>query len=226
MPAALDDLMQTASQALAQMDYARCEALCVEAMGKARAAQDWIMLQRVLLPLQEARRLKRQSAIDGPILLGTPNRAGDIESLLAGNTQGCVVMTWPYNLSDALALDRLVRSKGLPVEVLFCDNASDDQSWVVTSYNSPELCVHLPAPKAAWIGTWTDPLSIAPPTPSHWFMQASEALGNAAMDAITADPGTLDHFDQLAHALIAVGDHELLHQGLASASKRLHEASR
>ena len=56
MTATLDDQMETASQALAELDYARCEALCVKALEQARKQSDWVMYQRVLLPLQEARR--------------------------------------------------------------------------------------------------------------------------------------------------------------------------
>ena len=226
MPATLDDVMETASQALAELDYARCESLCVGALGKARDAADWVMYQRVLLPLQEARRQRRQAALDGPILLGTPKQFDDHTQLLGDVQQGCVVLTWPYTASDAAAVSQLLRDKQLPIEVLFADNASDAETWRVTSYAGPGLSIDLPAPKSEWVGQWTEASSLTPPTPAHWFMQASEALGNAALAAIEAGPGTLDYLQALEQALACVDDHEILHQRLASAAKALHEAKR
>lgn len=226
MPAALDNLMESASQALAELKYARCEVLCTDALTKARDASDWVMYQRVLLPLQEARRQRRQAALDGPILLGTPKQFDDHAQLLNDIEQGCIVLTWPYTASDATALNQLIRDKQLPIEVLFADNASDAETWRITSYAGPGLSIDLPAPNAQWVGQWTDPSSLAPPTPAHWFMQASEALGNAALAAIAALPGSLDHLQALEQALACVDDHEILHQRLASAAKALHEAKR
>ena len=46
MPVALDQQMETASRALAELDYARCEALCADALVQARVAQDWVLYQR------------------------------------------------------------------------------------------------------------------------------------------------------------------------------------
>jgi len=226
MTATLDDQMETASQALAELDYARCESLCVKALGQARDQSDWVMYQRVLLPLQEARRQKRQAALDGPILLGTPERKGDTEDYFAEIESGCIVLTWPYTAGDAAALDRFVRDKQRPIEVLYADNEPGDTNWQVTSFAQPALRVELPAPKADWIGNWTDPIATAPPTPAHWFMQASEALGNAALAAIDATVGTPEHLQSLEAALSAVDDHEILHQRLADAAQALHEAKR
>lgn len=227
----IDGLMERASAALAVMDYAQCEALCVEALGRARLNKDWVAFQRVLLPLQEARRQKRQAAIDGPILLGTRERA-DLGSLVEGKTSGCAVLTWPYNAGDAGELHEWAAAKRVPFEVLFADNAPDESVWNVTSHRLPDLRVALPAPKAEWVGVWTDPLSIPPPTPAHWFMRASEALGDAAITKIDADapaesPTDLDRLLGTLESLMqAVGDHELLHQRTAQAARALHEASR
>lgn len=223
MPATLDNLMESASQALAELDYARCESLCVQALEQARDAEDWVMYQRILMPLQEARRQRRQAALDSPILLGTPEQAGD---LLDGIEQGCAVLTWPYTASDAKALNETLRQTPRPIELLFADNDVDAEAWRITSLAGPGLSVNLPAPKHDWVGQWMEPTSVAPPTPAHWFMQASEALGNAALAAINANVGTLDYLTALEDALACVDDHEILHQRLAAAAKALHEAKR
>lgn len=218
--------METASQALAELDYARCESLCMDALNQARDVSEWVIYQRILMPLQETRRQRRQAALDGPILIGTPAQLGDVASQLNDLEQGCVVLTWPCTGGDAKALIASVHDSKKPIEVLSADNASDAPAWRVTSYAGPGLSVDLPAPKADWIGQWTDPSAIAPPTPAHWFMQASEALGNAALAAIQAMPGSLEYLQALEAALSCVDDHEILHQRLASAAKALHEAKR
>ena len=183
------------------------------------------MYQRVLLPLQEARRQRRQAALDGPILLGTPSDQ-DIATQIKDLEQGCIVLTWPTTSADVVALANEVRLGKQPIELLFADNASISTSWRITSYAGPGLSIDLPAPKSEWIGQWIDPSSINPPTPAHWFMQASEALGNAALAAIDALPGSTDYLEALEDALACVDDHEILHQRLASAAKALHEAKR
>ncbi len=218
--------METASQALAELDYARCESLCVDALGQARQAADWVMYQRVLMPLQEARRQRRQAALDGPILLGTPKDEQDVAAQVADIEQGCVVLTWPCTATDAKAIGDAVRDGNRPIELLFADNASDSATWRVTSFAGPQISVDLPAPKSDWVGQWVDPAAIAPPTPAHWFMQASEALGNVALAAIDAKTGSLAYLQALEHALSCVDDHEILHQRLASAAKALQEAKR
>ena len=218
--------METASQALAELDYARCESLCVDALKQARDASDWVMYQRVLLPLQEARRQRRQAALDGPIQLGTPQRDDDLPFHAEDIDPGCVVLTWPYTAGDAKTLNGIVHESKQPVELLFADNASDAETWRITSTAGLGLSVDLPAPKTAWVGHRIDPASVSPPTPAHWFMQASEALGNAALAAIEAKPGSIGYLQALEQALTCVDDHEILHQRLASAAKALHEAKR
>ena len=224
MTAALDDLMQTASRALAEMDYARCEALCTQAFDRARAEQDWVMVQRVLLPLQEARRQKRQAAIDRLILLGTTAQKGPLDALVADPRCGCIVLTRPYTRADSAELDALVRQHHRAIELLYADNAPTDPTWRIKAYRGPGVVADLPAPDAAWVGRWIDPLATKPPTPAHWFMRASEALGDAALACVDAPLGSLERFDRLAEALQSAGDHEILHQRLAQAAKALHGA--
>lgn len=226
MTAALDDLMESASQALAELNYAQCESMCVDALGKARDAGQWVLYQRILLPLQEARRQRRQSALDGPVLLGTPQQMQEPKKLFSTFDQGCVVLTWPCTAEDARSLSKHLSEQQLPAEVLYADNEASATTWRITSYTGPALSIDLPAPKAEWLGQWTDPTKIAPPTPAHWFMQASEALGNAALAAIDAQPGSLAYLQSLEQALSCVDDHEILHQRLAAAAKALHEAKR
>ena len=224
MPTALDELMETASQALADLDYAECEALCLEALHQSREAGDWPYYRRIVLPLQEARRQKRQAALDGPIRLGVSQRPENLQSLLPAGEAGCVVLTRPCVAEDAIALEKLAAAAGQAVEVLLADNPADAAEWTVRSFHGPAVSTARPAPNPAWRDTWTLASQTKPPTPAHWFMQASEALGDAALASIRHPLGSVDRVIEIERLLLAAGDHELLHQALADAARAAHEA--
>ncbi len=97
----LNAIMERASVALQAMDYATCEAACLEALRVARHGRQWADYARVLLPLQEARRQRRMNAADGTFRLGTGDLAGGPDSWLAALAPGCIVVTPPHDRADA-----------------------------------------------------------------------------------------------------------------------------
>lgn len=240
MPLTLDEQMETASQALAELDYARCEALCVDALKQARDQSDWVMVQRVLLPLQEARRQRRQAALDGLILLGTPEKTEPLEALLADPKLGCIMLTQPYTPEDALALDRLIRQQKRAIELIYAGHKTDDPSnqrlWGTATYKGPWVGINQTIPDVSWFGKTLSASGMKPPTPAHWFMYVSETLGDALIReaaSMTLENNKVPekdqqraYFDMLLEALNAVDNHEKLHQALARAAKALHEAKR
>src|SRR5689334_10244420 len=60
----IDRMMERASTALEAMRYFEAERLASTALRRAHAAADFERMARILLPLQEARRQKRQLAVD------------------------------------------------------------------------------------------------------------------------------------------------------------------
>jgi len=58
----VNDTMEQASEALVLRDYHRCEHLCLEALASALAMRNFERMSRIVMPLQEARRQKRQVA--------------------------------------------------------------------------------------------------------------------------------------------------------------------
>ena len=68
-PAALQDLCETGQRKLMAMDYLGAEAALAEAERHAWAARDWDTLARLYMPLQEARRQRRQRCGEGMIVL-------------------------------------------------------------------------------------------------------------------------------------------------------------
>lgn len=224
MAQVLDELMESASQALADLDYPRCESACLDALRQAREADNWAYYRRIVLPLQEARRQKRQAALDGPIRLGTSGRPNDLSELLPPAEAGCVVLTQPVTGEDAAQLDKLAAESGKAVEILFADQPSGATTWTIRSFVGPAVHADRPAPPPGWQDQWMAAESATPPTPAHWFMQASEALGNAGLASINNALGTVERVTEIELLLLAAGDHELLHQTLATAARAVQKA--
>lgn len=119
----IDQMMERASQALAGRDYLTCERLCVEAMGLAREAEDFERLARITLPLQEARRQRRQVAEEAGAVVFTGERKGP-EAVLETCGRGCILLTDPpYGETDAQAIREAARQREAFVEVLRLDAA-------------------------------------------------------------------------------------------------------
>jgi hypothetical protein len=216
--------MEQASEALAIMDYAACEQLCVQALGEARLIQDWAYYARILLPLQETRRQRRMIAAEGTIRLGTSNLQGDVGQWLSDINEGCIVLTHPYQTGDAQRLAQLVLNEIYHIEILFADCNATESSWQLTSFTGRpvicELAPPAPALRDRWLGNQ--------PAAAQWFLHASEKLGDAAIDSVfhqmdannqdLASPK--DVVAALEEALTSVPDHEILHQRLAEAARK------
>lgn len=63
--------------------------------------------------------------------------------------------------------------------------------------------------------------AVAAFTPADWFIDATEALGDAALAQVTALPGRRDRIAQLEQMLQVVTDHEILHQRLGDAARAM-----
>src|SRR6186713_2470944 len=68
-PAALQDLCETGQALLMETRYLEAERALVAAEHEAWAARDWDTLARLYMPLQEARRQRRQRCGEGVVAL-------------------------------------------------------------------------------------------------------------------------------------------------------------
>ncbi len=222
----LDLIMESASDALARMDYLTCESLCEQALALARAGDNWAYSGRILLPLQEARRQRRMIAAEATIRLGTANLAGDPENWLSQLEAGCVVVTHPHGRQEAARLHQAARKQRLWIEVLFADSRTDEAMWTVRTFTGPDVSCRMTAPRPEWRNVWlareTKPVgtkksSLSPgATPGDWFLDAAEKLGDAMMAAADAGPPR-QRIEALEQCLLALPSHELLHQRLGDA---------
>ncbi len=228
----LDHIMERASAALADMDYLECEARCLQALAHTRRDNQWGYYARILLPLQESRRQRRMMAAEGTVRLGSTDLPARPEEWLDRiGAAGCMVVTRPHQPEDAAALTRLARERRRHVLTLFADNPANAASWTVRTCVGPPVTITQAAPPSAWCNAWhaadnalSIPVSAAQQLnpsrrPTDWFLDACEALGDAAIARIDASLTGPQRVRALEAYLDAVPDHEKLHQRLADAAR-------
>jgi hypothetical protein len=222
----LDVTMQRASVALGEMDYLTCETLCLQALSDARRVGDWAYYARVLMPLQEARRQRRLMAAEGVLRLGTTDLRPPVADWVNHARTGCFVVTHPHTADDARALLDALRRGRHHVEVLYADNPADATTWRLTAIEGPATTSDYAAPPSAWRDHW---LPAGAPearvrdagitrTAGDWFLDACEALGDAALARLSPDERA--DVDALEPLLAVAPDHEILHQTLAFAARQ------
>lgn len=202
----LDAIMETASRALADMDYLTCESLCLLALDEARNAGRFGYYASILLPLQEARRQRRILAATGNVQLGSGDAGFDPARWLAGRSAGCIVLTHPHSAEYAMSLIETARLDKQYIEVLFADNVQDDPIWTLRSYDGPKVSCTVSAPTKENDST-------------QWFIDATERLGDAAIQSVDNALRGVSLVDALEARLRVFPDHELLHQRLADAAR-------
>lgn len=233
--AKIDALMEQASTALVKRKYFECEHLASSALRKAHAIGDYERMSRILLPLQEARRQKRDLALD-------TGRTRIIDNELPtgkGLTAGCYLVMPPRVGVDGRALREHADQQEVPVVVLVREPTTRDGLWPIVSVGPVTVRTKVrpfearaegssvkkktvkKAAASKGIGTKptdrSEPRSAAPDP--EWFVETCEQLGDAAIASVAeALPGA-NRVDMLFERLEALPDHEKLHQKLADACR-------
>ena len=217
--------MDRASAALLAMDYLTCESSCLTGLALARASADWGTYARVLLPLQESRRQRRMIAAEGRVRLGFNNESSDDAAAMDALKAGCVLLTPPYTPQFARRLHDTARQSRRMIEVLYAHRSADQRSWVLESFAGPRVTCAVPAPPTEWSDRWLQPgqttATASGKTPADWFLDAAEALGDAALKTVDAPLGHERRIEQLEACLHVTDTHEVLHQRLAQAARAM-----
>src|SRR5688572_26100595 len=120
-PHELQDLCELGQEQLMRMDYLRAEAALARAEELAWAAQDWDTLARLYMPLQEARRQRRQRCGEGMVVLdliasGPDDEQVDAARVVESFPQGQLLVAGWGSVEPAKAVRRLQAEHGLYVE--------------------------------------------------------------------------------------------------------------
>lgn len=209
----IDALMEQASVAMARTDYFECERLAVEALHHAHQEFDFDRMARIVLPLQEARRHKRQLASQ----VRKIRRLSDDEQLAvllaegAPIEPGCYLIEPMLVAADGRELREQANARNVPILVVVREPKTQVGVWPVVM-----------------VGPETVRTFVGPPTriSVSWMLAADDALGTEAVARI--DPGAppRDRVDRLMGLLGTLVGGEALHAALATAcSQALHDPS-
>lgn len=234
--AKIDALMEQAQQALVARRYFECESVSASALRKAHSVLDYDRMARILMPLQEARRQKRDMAIDA-MRVAMVGAVGAELPAPDAISAGCYLVCPPRVGVDGRALREAADGREVATLVLVREPTSRDGLWPIVAVgpvtvrakvqppelvNAAELEVGKGGPKKRGGKKAAATMTAEGPMVPHprWFIEASERLGDGAIEAV--DPGLPAHVrvDMLLERLEALPDHEKLHQALGTACRQ------
>jgi hypothetical protein len=230
----IDALMEQASQALVERRYFDTERIAADALERAFAALDYERMARILLPLEEARRQKRDLAIDARHVALVSADLPTGRALVAG----CYLVCPPRVGIDGRMLREAADHKKVPVVVIVREPTSRDGLWPIVALGPVTIRTKVPPPAPLNGAKTKKPRKSskkAPPQPSpaaspdgivpppEWFLRAAEILGDAAIASVVAiAPAT--RVEAFLRRLAAHPDHEKLHQALGDACRAAQAA--
>jgi hypothetical protein len=139
----LQDLCARGQAALAHTDYFNAERALVQAEAMALASHDFETLARLYLPLQEARRQRRQRAGEGVVRLDLFDPPFSPEQLVERYPHGQLLVATQTSIDLALRTRTLAYDRGLFLDILLGATYSIHDSLVVLVI--PDARVALPA---------------------------------------------------------------------------------
>lgn len=221
----IDAIMDKASQALVERRYFDCERLCVEALERAFVAADYERMSRILLPLEESRRQKRDLAVDAGTVYSVTGELPGNRSLRAG----CYLVAPPRVGIDGRLLREAADRKKVPAVIVVREPASRDGMWPVVAIGPVTIRTKVPPPppsdatpnaKKGKKAKSSPPNDMGTTLPgASWFLHANEAIGDKAIAGVEPTASAVTRVEALFKCLQAHPDHEKLHQALADACR-------
>lgn len=200
----VDEIMERAETALRRSQWFEAERLAHRAMEISRSKEDYALLARVILPLQEARRQRIQEALGNKKL--TILQADITEDMPL--TPGCYLIQPPCVGADARRLRLAALRREIPVAIMCREPLSILRLCPVVAIGQMTIRARIDPPK-----DWDKP-------DHKWFVGAMEQLGDAAIEMLDTGLELDRQIDFLMAALDSVPDHEKLHQALEALCKQ------
>jgi hypothetical protein len=227
----MDTLMERASRALEATRYFEAERLCTQALLRAYLRREYERMSRILMPLQEARRQKRQLATDA----GAARIMARLPDGRRKPEPGCRLLQPPLVAADARVFRRRADAALVPVFVLTREPMTREGMWPIVAVSpgvasSPPVTVRTKcAPPSRYRRVEHSPAGDSSregdEVPTAWFESAGEALGDAGIAAAHAADHPAWRVDDFMAMLDACPDHEKLHQRLDEACREAAAAN-
>jgi hypothetical protein len=211
----IDELMDRASASLVSMRYFEAERHSLKALSLAHRALDFERMTRITLPLQEARRQKAQLAAD----IGAVTVFDDPYGRLSA--PGLYLVQPPCIAIEARNMVYDADHRQIPVHVLTREPLTSIGNWPIVAVNGEvSVRVQHPPPWPLERVQESPTRDRAPGSPDvAWFLNASEALGDAAIAQVNPEDHPHFRVEDLLEFLDCHPLHEKLHQALADACR-------
>ncbi|GAB5495043.1 MAG: hypothetical protein Phyf2KO_01230 [Phycisphaerales bacterium] len=212
----IDEIMEKASGLLAAMRPLESEQLSLRALDIALKQKDWDRLARIVMPLQEARRLRRQEAADS----GKVRLIDTQTQLRAKPEPGCYLFQPPLIAAEARAFRESALRRGVCVFVMTREPMTRDGKWPIAAVGALSVRTKVNPPDGVEqrdSGITRD--EVTKPISVTWFESAAEALGDAAIASVDPNEPAAHRVEDLIERLDAFPEHEKLHQALERAAE-------
>jgi hypothetical protein len=196
-------------------------------------------MARILLPLQEARRQKRDLAIDTGRVFLVDGEVPAGKRLVAG----CYLVAPPRVGVDGRGLRETADRQRVPIVLAVREPTTRDGLWPIVAVGPVTIRAKVKPPTVSASrmsgsrgkggaksagkarpgkGAAEHPAAAGSPTPAllpppEWFIYANEQLGDAAIAALDQEEHPVSLVDELLEYLQTHPDHEKLHQRLEEA---------
>jgi hypothetical protein len=127
----LQSLCDAGQRALIATDYLAAEEVLAQAESLAWNAQDWDALSRLYMPLQEARRQRRQRCGEGIVKLDFVNASVPAADIVDRYPHGQLLVAGEASIEPALALRTLAHERKLFVEAFLAARYPAGNSFVI-----------------------------------------------------------------------------------------------
>jgi hypothetical protein len=231
----IEDLCELGQDQLIRTRYLEAESTFMRAEALAQSANDWDRLSRLYMPLQEARRQRRQLCGEGLVRLDLlargPDEVLDPASILEQYPHGQLLIAGWGTLEPARRLRALAAQRGLYVESFLAAAYPASDSIVVLI--APEEQTPLPPPGSDVVTHRPThcllftaaqlPHGATAGTPQTYgrVMGMWEQLHAPFLAAADAAPQPLDHIAGYRRAIRVDYACELAHQNLSSVARKL-----
>jgi hypothetical protein len=207
-PEQIDELIDTAREALERSSFFQAERICVKALEAAHLATDYERMIQVIGSLKQARegRIKPALAVK-KVTIVTQTVAEDFKVRTA-----CYLIEPPQVGADGRRLHLAALAAEVPAAVLCREPRTMLGLWPVVAI-SP----------AGTVRTKVD----APPDETanvDWFINTMEAMGEFALESIDPQIDPVKRVGVLLNRLDALPDHQGLHRALEDACRGAIEA--
>jgi hypothetical protein len=205
----IDEMTATATKALKKGRIFEADRIATQVLYMARDEEAFDRMADIIPTLYEARRQRIDTAADtGRMTVLDEQFADEIRI-----EPGCYLVRPPLVGADARRLRLLASSREIPVAVLCREPLA-----------RVGLCPVVAISRGATIRTKVDPPADPDAPDIDWFLDAMDALGEEAVEAVDPQLDPVKRIDALLPKLDAVPGHDGLHAALEQACLEAHDA--